>query len=115
MFVHSRSPLGSPNAHVHFSTGAKARRYLLALDGVDARQKLLSLLTFVTGPVRATTAAAGLLVLLHLVLEPPVLGAVVVLPLLLLLPLVLLLSPVLPLPLRQQLLSPVLLLLLRLL
>jgi hypothetical protein len=45
-----RSPVGSPNAHVHFSTGAAARRYLLRLDGVDARQKLLSLLTFVTGP-----------------------------------------------------------------
>ena len=45
-----RSPVGSPNAHVHFSTGAFARRYLLRLDGVDARQKLLSLLTFVTGP-----------------------------------------------------------------
>ena len=42
--------MGSPNAHVHFSTGAAARRYLLVLDGVDARQKLLSLLTFVTGP-----------------------------------------------------------------
>ncbi len=45
-----RSPVGSPNAHVHFSTGAAARRYLLRLGGVDARQKLLSLLTFVTGP-----------------------------------------------------------------
>ena len=36
-----RSPLGSPNAHVHFSTGSAARRYLLALDGVSARSKLL--------------------------------------------------------------------------
>ena len=71
-----RSPLGSPNAHVHFSTGSAARRYLLRLEvtthpdhpcrmpftfvsthvawlcpqGVSARQKLLSLLTFVTGP-----------------------------------------------------------------
>ena len=27
-----RSPLGSPNAHVHFSTGSAARRYLLRLE-----------------------------------------------------------------------------------
>jgi hypothetical protein len=40
---------------VHLHTGANLRRYLLALDGISLKNKLLALLTWHTGPeVRST-------------------------------------------------------------
>src|SRR5438094_3382568 len=49
-----RSLTGNP-MDVHLHTGANLRRYLLELDGVSLRNKLLALLTWHTGPeVRST-------------------------------------------------------------
>lgn len=49
-----RSLTGNP-MDVHLHTGANLRRYLLKLDGVSLRNKLLALLTWHTGPeVRST-------------------------------------------------------------
>ena len=49
-----RSLTGNP-MDVHLHTGVNLRRYLLALDGVSLRNKLLALLTWHTGPeVRST-------------------------------------------------------------
>src|SRR3989442_932113 len=49
-----RSLTGNP-MDVHLHTGANLRRYLLTLDGVSLRNKLLALLTWHTGPeVRST-------------------------------------------------------------
>ena len=49
-----RSLTGNP-MDVHLHTGANLRRYLLNLDGVSLRNKLLALLTWHTGPeVRST-------------------------------------------------------------
>src|SRR5437879_12247029 len=49
-----RSLTGNP-MDVHLHTGANLRRYLLKLEGVSLRNKLLALLTWHTGPeVRST-------------------------------------------------------------
>src|SRR2546428_12020163 len=49
-----RSLTGNP-MDVHLHTGANLRRYLLELDGVSLKNKLLALLTWHTGPeVRST-------------------------------------------------------------